>query len=298
MGLKKFIKLIKDKGYTVLENQKFCDHTTFKIGGKIRAFVKVSDEVSLIQLLKLVKKYKIKYFVLGRGSNLLCSDKTFFGVVIKVELNTLTRRNDYIISGAGVSLFRLNTYAINCGASGLEWSYGIPGSVGGGVKMNAGCFGKEMKDVVHCVTFTDGKKIYKRFAKDLDFGYRHSFFSNNEYVILKVWFKVDFADKLQVKNRSNEFLQLKKATQPCEFASAGSVFKRVNGVTPVPILLEKCHLKGVGVGDAVVSTRHCGFIVNTKNATFRQVFKLICKIKKTVFKKFGIILKEEIVILR
>lgn len=300
ISIKKFIKLLK-KNYPKIEirtNETFKNHTTFKVGGKIGAFIEVHDIKSLFNVLEFVKKYNIRCFILGAGSNLLVSDKKFKGIVIKIALNDYFIKDDSIICGAGMSLFRLNSIAIENGLSGLEWSYGIPGSVGGGVKMNAGCYGEEIGNFIEFVYYTDGNKIYKKNKNELDFSYRHSYFSDKDFVILKVCFKLNKGIKDDIKTKCYEIYKKRKQSQPYDLPSAGSVFKRPKDGF-VPVYIERCNLKGVRCGGAEISNKHCGFIVNySGKATFKQIFKLICKIKKTVSKKFGIILQEEIIILR
>ncbi len=295
-----FIKILKKNHpqITVKTNLTFKQLTTFRIGGKIKALVEITKVDELLKVLGLLKEYDVPYFILGKGSNLLVSDKPCKYVILKIMLNTITVRKNKIICGAGVSLFKLNTVAINNGLSGLEWSFGIPGSVGGAVKMNAGSFGGEMKNVVECVYYTDGEKIYKKTNKSLQFSYRKSYFSNKNYVVLKAIFNLEFGASEDIKNKCLNNLKSRQNTQPYNKASAGSVFKRpLNNFAPV--LIERCNLKGFKCGGAEISTKHCGFIVNQDgNATFNQVFKIITKIKKTVSKKFGIILEEEIIILR
>ena len=298
LSLNKFIKLLKSLGFDVKTSESFKNYTTFKIGGKIKGLVVVEDISSLMKLLSLIKEYKIKHFILGRGSNILCSDKCYKGIVIKINIGGFTKRENRLICGAGISLYKLNIIASNLGLSGLEWSYGIPGSVGGGIKMNAGCFGEEIGNYVEYVYYTDGIKIYKADKQKLEFSYRHSFFSNKDYVILKVCFSLKENKKEKILEKCVGFLEKKRLSQPCDEPSAGSVFKRPS-VGYAPVYIENCNLKGVTSGGAMISKKHSGFIVNFNNkAKFRDVFKLICKIKKTVYKKFDIILEEEIIILR
>ena len=193
-------------------------------------------------------------------------------------------------------------YAINhvCqreGLGGLEWSYGLPASVGGAVVMNAGSFGKQMCDVVDTVYYTDGTRILRKTNKSLDFSYRHSFFQDKNYVITKVVLRLEPSNSDEVLSKCQASLLSRHAKQPFSMRSAGSIFKKPKE-NFAPYLIEKSELKGLKMGDAQVSKKHCGFIVNTKNAKFSDVFKLICKIKKTVYKKFDIMLEEEIVIIK
>ncbi len=301
IGINKFCSILKEniKNICIVNNKSFKDLTTFKIGGKICALIEVKEVGTLLKVLEFAKKYNQKYFVLGFGSNTLASDKKCKMLVIKICINDFKVRGNQIVCGAGLGLFRLNQVAIKSGLCGLEWSYGIPGSVGGAIKMNAGSFGGQMKDVVKCVYYTDGEKIYKKEGPALNFGYRSSFFSNNNFVILKVVFELKPSNSEQVEKSCFDFYSKRRRLQPYEYPSAGSVFKRPDENMFAPVLIESCGLKGFKVGGAEISKKHCGFIVNKNlNAKFVQVDKIINKIKKTVEKKFGIILKEEIIIIR
>lgn len=295
-----FIKLLKEKipNIIIRNDLSFKDLTTFKIGGKIKYLIEIKEINILLKVMGFIKKYNKKYFILGQGSNLLASDKTCNIIVLKILLDNVKVRDNKIVCGAGVNLFKLNHIAINNNLSGLEWSYGIPGSVGGAVKMNAGSFGGEIKDVVDCVFFTDGEKIYKKTNTALNFSYRQSFFKNNNFIILKVIFNLKKSNSFNVEKLCFENFKKRRELQPYNYSSAGSVFKRPQN-SFAPVLIERSKLKGVCCGGAKISSKHCGFIINFNNqATFNQVLKLINKIKKTVLKKFDIILKEEIIILR
>jgi len=296
----KFIKILKSQisNIEVKSDKSFKDLTTFKIGGKIKYFIEIKEVNILLKILNLANKYSIRYFILGQGSNLLASDKVCKILILKISLNSIVVRKNKIICGSGVSLFKLNHFAIKNNLTGLEWSYGIPGSVGGAVKMNAGSFGGEIKNVVDCVYYTDGYKIYKKQKSSLEFDYRKSFFTNNNFVILKVIFCLEKSESSIIEKLCFDNYEKRRKMQPYNMPSAGSVFKRpLNAFAPV--LIQRSKLKGVACGGAKISSKHCGFIVNESGqATFKQVFKLIAKIKKTVLKKFDIILEEEIIILR
>jgi len=281
----------------VVKNQTFKNLTTIKIGGKIRAFIEIKEVTKLLKIISLCKKNKVEFFVLGNGSNLLVSDKSFEKVVLKISLKSIRVKNENIVCGAGVNMFSLNHFAIKNGLSGLEWSYGIPGTVGGGVKMNSGSFGGEMKDVVQCVYYTDGEKIFRKNVKSLGFSYRNSFFSKNNYIILKVVLKLKKDLPENIDKLCSKIFSKRIATQPYGTLNAGSVFKKPKE-NYAPVMIEMCGLKGVKYKNAEISSKHCGFIINANGkATFHQVLKLICKIKKTVFEKFVIMLETEVEIL-
>lgn len=266
---------------SIRKNEYFKHHTSFGIGGKMAMYVEVENELDLLLLLKLCKMYFVKFFLLGNGTNILASDTRHDMLVIKLNLKEIKVRQNKIICGAGASLFSINHVAQKEGLSGLEWSYGLPASVGGAVIMNAGSFGKEMKDVVESVYYTDGYKIFHKSAKALDFSYRHSFFQDKDYVITKVVLKLERSNSDEVLSKCQDILRIRHLKQPFSMRSAGSVFKKPKE-NFAPYLIERCGLKGVKIGEAQVSKKHCGFIVNLKDAKFSDVFKLICKIKPRV----------------
>lgn len=300
MKIEDFVEVLKLKlpQVEVKRDKTFKELTTFAIGGKIGAYAKVRDRKLLMSLLKLINFYNINYFILGRGSNLLASDNFHDIFVVHICLDKIFCDKDKIVCDGGVSLFKLNNFAIENGLSGLEWSYGIPGSVGGAVYGNAGSFGGDMAQVVRYVYYTDGQKLYRKGVDALDFAYRKSFFSGKNFVILRVIFQLKKVDKKSVKKLCDYNYSQKRALQPYNERSAGSIFKRPKeGV--VPIFIEKCNLKGVKVGQAQISTKHCGFIINCGGkAKFCEVSALINLVKRTVFKNFNVQLEEEIVILK
>lgn len=300
ISLIEFSNIIKRnvKEVNVYNNKYFRELTTFRVGGKIKCLIEINNINSLLKVMFYIKKYNLEYFILGAGSNILATNSTFNKVVLKISLVDISVKNNLIICGAGVGLFKLNQIAIKNSLSGLEWSFGIPGSVGGAVYMNAGSFGGEIKDIVKCVYFTDGEKIFKKDKKSLEFDYRKSFFTDKNLIILKVVFELHKGLKKEIEKLCYKNYENRRKTQPFNLPCAGSVFKRPK-IEFAPVLIEKCGLKGVSCGGAEISTKHCGFIVNkTGDATFNQILKLISKIKKTVSKKFDIILEEEIIILR
>ena len=297
---KKCLNLLREKfpHLIFLTEERFKSHTTFGIGGKIGIYVEVERASDIVMLVREAKRINLRYFILGLGSNILASDKFHDILVIKNNIKDIRLCGDKVVCGAGVSLNRLNNFAMENSLSGIEWSYGIPGSVGGAVKMNSGSYGGEIKDVVQAVYFFDGEKLRKKCLSTLDFSYRHSFFSDKNFVILKAVFKLKKGDKDKIERKSFEILKKRREGQPHNYKSAGSVFKRPKG-TFAPVLIEGAGLKGLNRGGAEVSTKHCGFVVNRSgNAKFSNVFWIICKIKETVLKKYDIMLVEEIEILK
>ncbi len=291
-------ELHSQKDLQIFKNFCVANYTTFHIGGKVKLFVKVNSLFALNKTIQTCYKYKVQWFCIGKGSNLLVSDKTQNIVFIFLDQNfDYCKLNQKTITvGAATTLFNVNAFAVKNSLTGLEWSYGIPGSIGGAVVMNAGCFGGEIKDVVQKVYYTDGYKEFCITNKYINFKYRHSFFVNKPYVITKVVLKLNKGLSENIWLNCLRNFDKKKSLQPYDKPSAGSVFKKTTDFS-APILIEKAGLKGLKIGDAQVSTKHCGFIVNNNKAKSRQVFKLITKIKKTIYKKFGIILHTEILII-
>ena len=235
--------------------------------------------------------------VIGKGSNLLVKDGGIAGVVVQLggEFSEMTvQENGSITAGAGVSLSALCGYALQHGLSGLEFAWGIPGTVGGAVFMNAGAYGEEMKDVVVCCRhMLPGGTIETVSAHKLNFDYRHSIYQENGAVVLEATFALQKSDKAKIKAKMDDLMHRRKTKQPLEFPSAGSVFKRPAGYF-AGTLIEECGLKGRTVGGAAVSQKHAGFIINTGEASCQDVLDLIALIQSTVKEKTGVALSCEI----
>ena len=272
-------------------------HTTFKTGGEAALLVSPDSEKQLSEFLAFCKGEGIKPYIIGNGSNLLVDDCGIDGVVIEIGegLDYIELENETTIkAGAGTSLAKLCRFALSNSLSGLEFAFGIPGSVGGAAFMNAGAYGGEMKDVVSKVNHltSDGKAGFL-CGDELSFGYRHSAYSENDFVITSVEYKLQKGEKSEIEAKMNELLQRRKDKQPLEYPSAGSVFKRPEGYF-AGALIEQSGLKGKRIGGAMVSEKHAGFIINYDNATTTDVRELISFCQKTVFEKFGVELKTEI----
>ena len=288
--------LLNKKGILCVENESLKKHTSFKIGGKCKILAYPQNSKQVLDILNICKNNKISHFILGKGSNLLISDLGFEGVVIssknlnKIELIS----DDEIYCESGVNLSKLCGFALKNSLSGLEFAFGIPGSVGGAVFMNAGAYGGEMKDVVKNVICLDNiGKIRKLKWCDLKFSYRHSVFQEQESFILGAVLKLFKSEKPKIKLKMDELLGKRRKKQPLEFPNAGSVFRRPKGGYAAE-LIEKCGLKGEKIGGAQVSQKHSGFIVNLGGATSDDVNNLIKKIQQVVAKNSGVFLEPEI----
>jgi len=278
------------------------NHTTFRIGGKTRYFFIAKNKNGLISAVKMAKKNKLPFFVLGGGSNLLVSDKGYKGLVVKIQMTKskcqMSSKNQYyeIFSEAGVSLNQLVNTALKNNLTGIEWAVGIPGTVGGAVYGNAGAFGKSMKNIIKEVETLDFKTLrIKKFKnKDCKFSYRDSIFKKNKnLIILSIEIQLKISNKKEIQKRIKKYFDYKKTNQPLNFYSAGSVFLNSKNFTAGE-LIEKCGLKGKKIGNIKISEKHANFIVNLGDGKAKDIKKLINLIKKEVKNKFNLRLEEEI----
>lgn len=291
-----FVEFCLDNKIPFKKDEIMCNHTSFKIGGKADYFVECQNSDSLKAILKAVKDYNMPYFILGKGSNLLVSDKGIRGVVISLlGLDEIAVDGDTITVGAGLALAKLCMVALENSLTGLEFAYGIPGSVGGALYMNAGAYGGEMSQVVVSATVLDKNGEIKEVAlDDMKLSYRTSTFKTNGDIILSVKFSLNKGEKTLIKEKMDDLMSRRKDKQPLEYGSAGSTFKRPTGYF-AGALIEKNNFKGVSVGGAMVSQKHAGFVINYKNATANDVLALMEKIKAKVLEQDGVLLEPEVI---
>jgi len=273
-------------------------HTSFKIGGTADKFVKVTNEEELKEAIKYAKDKKLKITIIGNGSNLLVLDKGIRGLVIKIDIQKLEieRKEKYakITVGSGYKTMALGIKLMNEDLSGFEELSGIPGTIGGAIFMNAGAYGKEIKDInisTKCMDYNG--EIVELSNQEQEFEYRSSVFNKKDYIILETKLRLEYGKKEEIKKKMDEYLSSRKEKQPIEYPSAGSTFKRQEGVITAK-LIDECGLKGFQIGGAKVSEKHAGFVINSDNATAKDVIDLIKYIKEKVNEKYGIKIKEEI----
>lgn len=275
-------------------------HTTFKIGGVADTYVKVTSLSKLSTILKECRESDIDYMIIGNGSNILASDDGYRGVVIRLDgdfRKIALVDGDTVYCGAGATLAALCKFALNNGLSGLEFAWGIPGSVGGAVFMNAGAYGGEMKDVVYSVNHLTKNGEAGRTERDgLQFGYRASVYRKNNAIITGATFKLRKDNPTDIRARMDDFLGRRSSKQPLEYPSAGSVFKRPEGAY-AGALIEQCGLKGHAHGGAQVSEKHAGFIINRANANANDVKSLIREVQTKVYDETGYNLECELIIM-
>ena len=282
-------------------NEPLSRHTTFRIGGPASIFFKINDFSLLKKILYFCQQNRLKIFVIGKGSNLLFSDKGFDGAVLKLEgefEKIKQKGKNTLIAAAAASLQKLCFMAQDAGLSGLEWAWGLPATVGGAVATNAGAFGVSIAKNLKSLTVFDIKKnrIFKIPSKKIKFSYRLCHLDKN-LIILEAEIKLTPADKKSIQDKMAETYQLRQLRQPLEFPSAGSIFKNPSGKFAGE-LIEKAGLKGKKIGGAEISEKHANFIINKGGAKAADVLKLIQLIKNKIKTKFAVQLKEEIVIVK
>lgn len=276
-------------------------HTNFKIGGNADIFVTAKTIDDIQSILKLTKEHQIPLTVLGNGSNVLVLDKGIRGIVLKVALNnyTIEKKESYakIEVEAGVLLGMLAQILLKEQIANFEFAAGIPGTIGGAIRMNAGAYGGEIKDIVKSVTYLDENANLVTISNEkCMFSYRHSIFFNKKWVIVKAIFELPYGNTEEIKQKMDEYAQNRKEKQPIHLPSAGSTFKRGEDFITAKII-DECGLKGFRVGDAQVSTMHAGFIVNIGNATATNVLEVIEHVKQVVLEKTGKKIELEIEVL-
>ena len=276
-------------------------HTTFRVGGPVPVMALPKSEGEARAALKAAQELGITPFFLGNGSNLLVDDRGADRFVIKLsdENGQIREVNHRLETGGGVLLSRLANAALGRGLTGLEFAQGIPGSVGGGVTMNAGAYGGELSQVVSSVTALEPDGSLRELtAGECGFGYRKSVFFENRMLILKLCFDLEQGDPVEIKAKMDDLAARRREKQPLEYPSAGSTFKRPPAMDGQPVyaaaLIDQCGLKGLTVGGAQVSEKHAGFIVNKGGAACKDIVELMARVRERVFRETGVTLEPEV----
>ena len=293
-------QLLTAAGIAYKENEPLAAHCTFKIGGPARLFVQPTDRAQLCRAVALCKAQGVRYYLLGNGSNILFADEGYDGAVLDISSmqDAVEVHGTQLTAGAGVRLSALCKTALEHGLTGLEFAYGIPGTVGGAVYMNAGAYGGEMKDVVVSTRYLDGElRLCEAHGSAHDFGYRHSAFSDTDCVLLGSTLALTPGDPADIQARMRDLSGRRRSSQPLDLPSAGSTFKRpVRGYAAA--LIDQAGLKGYTVGGAQVSEKHAGFVVNRGGATFDDVLRLMDDVRSAVLRTSGVELEPEVKIIR
>ena len=289
--LKKQILQLNIPKDNILFNQPMSKHTTFKVGGVAECYIKIEDIQQLRNILKFAKQENIPITILGNGSNVLVLDGGIKGIVLNIRFNKIEMMNldkkIFANIGAGIKISILGHLLLKNDITGFEELSGIPGTIGGAVRMNAGAHGKEFKDIISSVICMDyDGNIHQFKNKDMKFEYRSSILKDKNYIVLEVHMELQKGEKKDIKEKMDEYANYRKEKQPIEYPSAGSTFKRGTDFITAK-LIDEAGLKGYSIGGAEVSCKHAGFIINKGNATAKDILELIEYVKNKVEEKFN-----------
>lgn len=298
MNIKEIEKIIsKEKIYI---NEPMSKHTSFKIGGPAECLIKIKTTEELKSILEFTVKKNIPLTIIGNGSNILVSDEGIKGIVLKIEIDTfvINKETAHLKIGSGVKLAFIAQKCLKQELAGFEFASGIPGTIGGAIRMNAGAHGREMKDVITTITYMDREGIiHKINNEEAKFEYRKSLFAQKDYIILEVEMQLEKGNSEEIQSKMTEYATYRKEKQPIEYPSAGSTFKRGTDFITAK-LIDECGLKGYQIGGAQISEKHAGFIINKDNATAEDVIKLMEYTKEQIYNKFGKLIEPEIEIIK
>ncbi|MBQ7925724.1 MAG: UDP-N-acetylmuramate dehydrogenase [Lachnospiraceae bacterium] len=280
-------------------NEPMSQHTTFRIGGEADCFLQIENVEQLTKVQRYLQQLEIPYFVLGNGSNLLVGDEGFAGVILEIadKMNEVKVRGNLIVAQAGAPMSKIARIAYENGLTGFEFAAGIPGTIGGGVVMNAGAYGGELKQVVTLVRVVDKEgDLLDLDNATMEFGYRTSAIKHQPFTVAEVHIQLQEGEPEQIKAQMDELARKRREKQPLEYPSAGSTFKRPEGYFAGELIMN-AGLRGYQVGGAQVSEKHCGFVINTGGATAADVKQLIAHVQETVKERYGVELEPEVIML-
>ncbi|MCQ2498059.1 MAG: UDP-N-acetylmuramate dehydrogenase [Lachnospiraceae bacterium] len=282
-----------------MPNEPMSRHTTFRVGGEAGMLLQVSTPQQLKVMIPLLNEQKIPYFIKGNGSNLLVGDKGYDGIILEIgkEFGNIEVKGNLIVAGAGALMSSIAQEALKNSLTGFEFASGIPGTIGGGITMNAGAYDGELKDIVTKVEVinSDGEVI-SLSNEEMNFGYRTSIIKQKPLIVTSVTLSLNNGDSEKIKARMDELAAKRREKQPLEYPSAGSTFKRPEGYFAGKLIMD-AGLRGYTVGGAQVSEKHCGFVINKGNATAEDVYELICDVQDKVKARFGVVLEPEVIFL-
>lgn len=283
----------------IMPNEPMSRHTTFRVGGEAGMLLQVSTPQQLKVMIPLLNEQKIPYFIKGNGSNLLVGDKGYDGIILEIgkEFGNIEVKGNLIVAGAGALMSSIAQEALKNSLTGFEFASGIPGTIGGGITMNAGAYDGELKDIVTKVEVinSDGEVI-SLSNEEMNFGYRTSIIKQKPLIVTSVTLSLNNGDSEKIKARMDELAAKRREKQPLEYPSAGSTFKRPEGYFAGKLIMD-AGLRGYTVGGAQVSEKHCGFVINKGNATAEDVYELICDVQDKVKARFGVTLEPEVIFL-
>lgn len=283
----------------MLFDEPMSRHTTFRVGGAAKCMLLIEQEEELLKLVPYLNQIEQEYFILGNGSNLLVGDKGYRGIVIKLGegMNRITVDGDHIYVQAGALLSKTAAAARDAGLSGMEFAAGIPGSIGGGVVMNAGAYDGEMKQITESVKVMDQEGQILVLDNDtMEFGYRTSIIKNRPFIVLEVVLRMQPGRKDEIQVKMDELMAKRQSKQPLNYPSAGSTFKRPEGYFAGKLIMD-AGMRGYRIGDAQVSDKHCGFVINIGNASAADVREVIEEVQERVKERFHVNLEPEVIFL-
>lgn len=281
----------------VLKDEPLYKHTTYRVGGPAKIFIRAKDIEALRKIIKYCRKHRIQLFIIGRGSNLLFSDRSFKGIVVSLNhhFNQFWINGNIVRAQCGVPMIKLSYECAKVGLSGFEFMGGIPGNIGGGIYMNAGAYKSQIGELVHSVTILDERlEVVKLTKEQMAFRYRHSIIQEHKkWIVLEAEFELQSQDVQDIHMLLDKRKERRMATQPWNFPSAGSVFRNPEGGSAWKYI-DDAGLRGYEIGGAQVSPKHSNFIVNNGYASAKDIYDLIFYVQKTVQEKFGVVLKPEV----
>lgn len=280
----------------ILTNEPMSRHTTFRIGGPADYFIMPGTAEELAQVIRLCREADMPFYIIGNGSNLLVGDKGYRGAVIQIfkRMNEVRVEDDCIYAQAGALLSKIAAEALKAGLGGFEFASGIPGTLGGALMMNAGAYGGEMKQVLKSAEVLDMEgNVFSLPVEEMELGYRISIFSKKGYIVLGAEIVLQPGSPQEIREKMEDLKERRVTKQPLEYGSAGSTFKRPEGYFAGK-LIQEAGLRGFRVGDAQVSEKHCGFVINRGNATAAEVVRLMNEVTDRVEKNSGVRLEPEV----
>ena len=283
----------------IFEKEPMSRHTTFRVGGEADALLKIRSKEQLEKLIPYFKMVELPYFVIGNGSNLLVGDKGYRGIILQLSdgMDQIRVEGCRLTVQAGCLMSQVARAAYENSLTGFEFASGIPGSIGGGVVMNAGAFDGELKQVVTRVwVLNEDGEVWILDNQDMEFGYRTSVIKKRPFVVVQVELELETGNPEQIKAKMDELNQRRRDKQPLQYPSAGSTFKRPEGYFAGKLIMD-AGLRGYSIGGACVSEKHCGFVINKGNATAADVAEVIREVQERVKDRFGVTLETEVIFL-
>lgn len=283
----------------IIRNEPLSRHTTFRVGGEAECMILIQKEEELARLIPYLQEIEKDYFILGNGSNLLVGDRGYRGIILKFgsSMQQITVEDDCIYAKGGALLSQVASVAREHGLTGMEFAGGIPGTIGGGIVMNAGAYDGEMCQITELVRVMNNRGEIMELDRDtMEFGYRTSIIKSRPFIVLEVKLKLQKGDRDAIAARMEELSALRRSKQPLEYPSAGSTFKRPEGYFAGKLIMD-AGLRGYRIGGAQVSEKHCGFVVNVGGATAEDVREVIAEVQGRVKERFHVDLEPEIIFL-